>query len=58
MERRFAKEYGLAVGDQIVVRALSQAEANGGAAPEETWTIVGTVFFPYGYGGFYPGAAR
>jgi putative ABC transport system permease protein len=54
VERRFATDHHLAVGDQIVVRALSEAEQNGGSAPEETWTIVGTVFFPYGYGGFSP----
>jgi putative ABC transport system permease protein len=54
VEQRFAKHYGLGVGDQIVVRVLGGAEQNGGAASEETWTIVGTVFFPYGYGGFTP----
>jgi putative ABC transport system permease protein len=54
VERRFASNHHLAIGDQIIVRALSEAAQNGGSAPEETWTIVGTVFFPYGYGGFSP----
>ena len=54
VERRFATNHDLGIGDQIVVRALSESEQNGGSAPEETWTIVGTVFFPYGYGGFSP----
>ena len=53
IERRFGEEYDLSIDDQIVVRVLSQAE-DGGAAPEETWTIVGTAFFPYGYGSFSP----
>jgi putative ABC transport system permease protein len=54
VERRFADERGLGVDDQIVVRALSQADESGGAAPEETWTIVGTAFQPYGYNSFSP----
>lgn len=51
IERRFADKYDLDLGDQIVARALSQV-ANGegdGEVPEETWTVVGTVFHPYGY---------
>lgn len=51
VERRFADKHGLDLGDQIVVRALSLV-ANGESSdtvPEETWTVVGTVFHPYGY---------
>jgi putative ABC transport system permease protein len=53
IERRFADNYDLDINDQIVVRVLSQTGPDGGAV-EETWTIVGTVFFPYGYGSFSP----
>ncbi len=44
IERRFASAHGIAVDDPLVLRILS-----GGAAHEETWTVVGTVFQPYGY---------
>jgi putative ABC transport system permease protein len=50
VERRAAKRYGLAVGDSISVRLLSQLQGQPGAAmavPEETWTISGIVFHPY-----------
>ncbi len=49
VERRFAEKYNLDIGDSMTVRILSQV--NGEGAPEETWTIVGTVFFPYAYQG-------
>jgi putative ABC transport system permease protein len=64
VERRFADKYDLDLEEHntITVRMLSavrQADANGEggasseAVPEETWTIVGVVFFPYSYqGGF------
>ena len=54
VERRFADKYGLKVGDAITVRVLSRSAGEGTAVPEETWTISGTVFFPYGYSGFTP----
>jgi putative ABC transport system permease protein len=54
VERRFADRYGLEVGDPIVVRVLSQSVEGSATVPEETWTISGTVFFPYGYSGFTP----
>ena len=49
VERRFADKYHVGVGDTLVVRALSQVDPNSGTVPEETWTIVGIVFHPYGY---------
>lgn len=49
IERRFAEKYDLGIGDTITVRVLSQV--NGEGVPEEPWTIVGTVFFPYAYQG-------
>jgi putative ABC transport system permease protein len=51
VERRMAKAQGLEIGDQVVVGVLA-----GGAPQEETWTIVGTVFQPYGVLGGLPGA--
>jgi ABC-type antimicrobial peptide transport system permease subunit len=54
LERRFADKNGLKVGDTITVRVLSQSAGGSTAVPEETWTISGTVFFPYGYAGFTP----
>lgn len=48
VERRFAEKHDLSIGDQIVVRALGSAESDA-SEQEETWTIVGTVFHPYGY---------
>jgi putative ABC transport system permease protein len=45
VERRMAEAQGLEVGDQLVVGILA-----GGAPREETWTIVGIVFQPYGVG--------
>jgi putative ABC transport system permease protein len=50
IERRMAEHYGLAVGDLIVIRILSQLSETPGAVseiPEETWTIAGIVFHPY-----------
>jgi putative ABC transport system permease protein len=50
IERRTAKRYGLAVGEPVVVRLLSQLQGQPGAAmavPEQTWTISGIVFHPY-----------
>jgi putative ABC transport system permease protein len=52
VERRFADKYGLKVGDSITVRVLSRSAGEGSTVPEETWTICGTVFLPYGYSGF------
>ncbi len=43
IEKRMANAHGLGLGDQLVVRVLS-----GGVPVEETWTIVGVVFQPYG----------
>jgi ABC-type antimicrobial peptide transport system permease subunit len=43
VERRFAKKHDLDLGSTLLLRS-----ANGG---EETWKIVGTVFFPYSYPG-------
>jgi len=51
IERRMADKHGLEIGDQLVVGVLA-----GGAPQEETWTIVGTVFQPYGMMGGLPGA--
>lgn len=50
IERRMADEYGLGVGDTIVLRELSQAQQNG--VQTLTGAIVGIVFQPYGYPGF------
>ncbi len=48
VERRFATENNVDIGDTLVIRILSGA---GGRSEikEETWTIVGTVFQPYQY---------
>jgi putative ABC transport system permease protein len=46
IEKRMANQEGLKVGDQLVLRIVS-----GDAPQEETWTVVGTVFNPYGIGG-------
>lgn len=55
IERRFADKYDLEVGDELVVRILSSAQEENGVVAEETWTVVGIVFYPYGYqGGFNP----
>ncbi|NDJ75603.1 MAG: ABC transporter permease [Chloroflexi bacterium] len=55
VERRFADKHGLAVNDVIEIRLLGESQGNGDEIPVETWTIVGTVFSPYGYeGGFTP----
>jgi putative ABC transport system permease protein len=51
IERRMADKHGLEIGDQLVVGVLA-----GGAPQEETWTVVGTVFQPYGLLGGLPGA--
>ncbi len=51
IERRMADKHGLEIGDSLVVGVLA-----GGAPQEETWTIVGTVFQPYGVMGGLPGA--
>ena len=51
VEKRFAEQYDLEVGDDIVVSVLSLASNDSEMVPEETWTIVGTVFFPYSYAG-------
>jgi putative ABC transport system permease protein len=51
IERRMAKAQGLEIGDPMVVGVFA-----GGAPQEETWTIVGTVFQPYGVMGGLPGA--
>ena len=53
LERRMAEKYDLEVGDQLVVGVLA-----GGAPQEETWTIVGTVFQPYGVLGGMPNAEK
>lgn len=47
VERRFAEKFDLAIGDTIRVQVLGQTEG----ISEETWTLVGIVFFPYGYPG-------
>lgn len=52
VEQRFAEKHDLAIGDQIVLRILDGANGNGETVPEEAWTIVGTVFYPYSYAGF------
>jgi putative ABC transport system permease protein len=51
IERRMADKHGLEIGDQLVVGVLA-----GGPPQEETWTIVGIVFQPYGVMGGLPGA--
>ncbi len=43
IERRFAEEHGVGVGDTLVLRILT------GSGVEETWTIVGTVYQAYQY---------
>jgi putative ABC transport system permease protein len=50
IERRMAEAQGLEIGDSLLVGVLA-----GGAPQEETWTVVGTVFQPYGVG-MMPGA--
>jgi putative ABC transport system permease protein len=52
VERRFAEKHDLKVGDTLIFRVLSGVQAAGEPIPEETWTISGIAFFPYGYGGF------
>jgi len=52
IERRMAEKYGLGIGDSMTVRVLSQVSDNQQNAPEETWTISGLMFFPYGYSTF------
>ncbi|MBI5958155.1 MAG: ABC transporter permease [Chloroflexi bacterium] len=52
IERRLAEKYDLGVGDSIAVRVLSQVGEDRADAPEETWTISGLMFFPYGYNTF------
>lgn len=50
IERRMADRYGLAIGDTLVVRLLSQLQGEPGTAmavPEATWTISGIVYHPY-----------
>jgi len=46
IEKRMANREGLKVGDQLVLRIVS-----GDVPQEETWTVVGTVFNPYGMAG-------
>ncbi|MBI5929413.1 MAG: ABC transporter permease [Chloroflexi bacterium] len=48
VERRFATENKVDIGDTIVIRILSGAGSSG-EIKEETWTIVGTVYQPYQY---------
>jgi putative ABC transport system permease protein len=51
IERRMAEKYDLSVGDSIIMRVLSQLAGTPGTAlevPEETWTVTGIVFYPYG----------
>lgn len=52
IERRLADEYGLEVGDQIVLRVLSDAHM--GTLNTVTGQIVGIVFQPYGYSSATP----
>ena len=53
VDRRFAAQQDVDVGDEILVSMLSQADPATGTVPEEPWTIVGVVFLPYPYvGGF------
>jgi ABC-type antimicrobial peptide transport system permease subunit len=52
IERRMAEKHGLDVGDTITVRALSQVNGDQTNSAEETWTISGIMFFPYGYSTF------
>jgi putative ABC transport system permease protein len=51
VERRFAEQYDLAIDDEITVSVLSRAARDSETVPEEPWTIVGIVFFPYTYQG-------
>ena len=46
VERRMADAYGLSVGDELVLRMVSQT-GEGIAIPEESWTVSGIVFQPY-----------
>ena len=46
VEQRMADDYGLAVGDSIDLRILGTDQ--GDTIPQETWTISGIVFQPYG----------
>lgn len=48
VEKRFAKQHELSIGDQLIVQMLHQADTG---VSEEAWTITGIVFFPYGYDG-------
>lgn len=55
IERRMADRYGLATGDQIIVRNLSDLETRfdpTAPIPEETWTISGIVFHPFNDNGY------
>ncbi|MCQ3930386.1 MAG: hypothetical protein DPW16_07985 [Chloroflexi bacterium] len=47
VERRFAEEHGVGIGDTIVLRILT--ESSGNQTSEEAWTIVGTVYQAYQY---------
>jgi putative ABC transport system permease protein len=47
IERTMAEDYDLGVGDEIVLRILDP-QAPAGEVVEETWTIVGIIFQPYG----------
>ncbi|MBI5929416.1 MAG: FtsX-like permease family protein [Chloroflexi bacterium] len=46
VERRFAEEHGVGVGDTIILRILTES-AN--QTTEEAWTIVGTIYQAYQY---------
>lgn len=47
VEQRMADRYDLALGDTLDLRILSQPQ-DGDTIPQETWTISGIVFQPYG----------
>lgn len=51
VERRFADEYEVEIGDELTLRILSKITPETSTLPEENWTVVGIVFFPYSYGG-------
>jgi putative ABC transport system permease protein len=49
IEKRMAEEFGIDVGDTLILRILTLTgeNGNGGQTTEESWTVAGIVFHPY-----------